>query len=168
MRRRVPPTCRSEKRNVEMTRKTAKKRDYMIYYAIQYAIRAKTPEYSRFPGFSLCFASRIINPINRQKQHATRRLCDEKRNAPFLGEIICQRNRNRRNTPGYIIGIWTTATEAISCASVSAAARLGITQQTLSKHERGVRTPQHFKTIRGYERELKTPARALFPDIFID
>lgn len=48
------------------------------------------------------------------------------------------------------------------------AARLGITQQTLSKHERGIRSPGHFKTIRGYERELKTPARALFPDIFID
>ncbi|MBO4725239.1 MAG: helix-turn-helix transcriptional regulator [Firmicutes bacterium] len=48
------------------------------------------------------------------------------------------------------------------------AARLGITQQTLSKHETGARTPCHFSVIRGYERELKTPARALFPDIFID
>lgn len=48
------------------------------------------------------------------------------------------------------------------------AARLGITQQTLSKHETGRRSPGHFKIIRGYERELKQPARALFPDIFID
>jgi hypothetical protein len=39
---------------------------------------------------------------------------------------------------------------------------------TLSKHECGTRSPGHFKTIRGYERELKTPTRALFPDIFID
>lgn len=48
------------------------------------------------------------------------------------------------------------------------AGRLGITQQTLSKHERGTRTPCHFSVIRGYERELKTPAQALFPDIFTD
>ena len=48
------------------------------------------------------------------------------------------------------------------------AARLGITQQTLSKHERGIRSPGHFRVIRGYERELKTPAKALFPDIFIN
>lgn len=48
------------------------------------------------------------------------------------------------------------------------AARIGITQQTLSKHERGIRSPGHFKTIRRYERELETPAQALFPDIFID
>ena len=48
------------------------------------------------------------------------------------------------------------------------AARLGITQQTLSKHETGIRSPAHFKIIRGYERELGQPARALFPDIFID
>lgn len=58
--------------------------------------------------------------------------------------------------------------EAAGMTQAELAERLGITQQTLSKHERGVRTPQHFKTIRGYERELKTPARALFPDIFID
>lgn len=48
------------------------------------------------------------------------------------------------------------------------AARLGITQQTLSKHETGIRSPAHFRVIRGYERELGQPARALFPDIFID
>lgn len=48
------------------------------------------------------------------------------------------------------------------------AARIGITQQTLSKHERGIRSPGHFKVIRGYERELKTPAKSLFPDIFIN
>lgn len=48
------------------------------------------------------------------------------------------------------------------------AARIGITQQTLSRHERGIRSPEQFKTIRGYERELGQPARALFPDIFID
>lgn len=36
------------------------------------------------------------------------------------------------------------------------------------KHETGIRSPGHFKIIRGYERELKQPARALFPDIFID
>lgn len=48
------------------------------------------------------------------------------------------------------------------------AARIGITQQTLSKHETGIRSPAHFRIIRGYERELGQPARALFPDIFID
>ena len=58
--------------------------------------------------------------------------------------------------------------EAAGMTQAELAARLGITQQTLSKHERGVRAPGHFKTIRGYERELKAPARALFPDIFID
>ena len=43
---------------------------------------------------------------------------------------------------------------------------VGVTQQTVSKHERGRLTPEHFKTIREYERALRTPAAVLFPDVF--
>lgn len=46
------------------------------------------------------------------------------------------------------------------------AARVGICQQTLSKHEHGIITPGHFDLIRQYEAELGVPARELFPDIF--
>jgi transcriptional regulator with XRE-family HTH domain len=43
---------------------------------------------------------------------------------------------------------------------------IGISQQTLSKHELGRITPAHFDTIRKYEAELGVPAEDLFPDIF--
>ena len=44
---------------------------------------------------------------------------------------------------------------------------IGISQQTLSKHEHGKRTPQHFSLIRQYERVLGVSAEELFPDIFL-
>jgi DNA-binding XRE family transcriptional regulator len=46
------------------------------------------------------------------------------------------------------------------------AVRLGTSQQTVSKHETEKTTPQHFKTLRGYEKLLGVPAEELFPDIF--
>lgn len=46
------------------------------------------------------------------------------------------------------------------------ASRLGICQQTLSKHEHGIITPGHFALIRQYEHELGVPAEELFPDVF--
>ena len=46
------------------------------------------------------------------------------------------------------------------------AKQIGVSQQTISKHETGKLTPQHFSIIRQYERVLGVPARALFPDIF--
>lgn len=46
------------------------------------------------------------------------------------------------------------------------AARVGICQQTLSKHEHGLITPGHFDLIRQYESELGVSARDLFPDVF--
>lgn len=46
------------------------------------------------------------------------------------------------------------------------AQKIGICQQTISKHETGVATPAHFKTIRQYERVLGIKAKELFPDIF--
>lgn len=46
------------------------------------------------------------------------------------------------------------------------AARIGICQQSLSKHETGMATPGHFDLIRQYEQELGRPASELFPDIF--
>lgn len=46
------------------------------------------------------------------------------------------------------------------------AVRLGIGQQSISKHERGLATPAQFKTIREYEKLYGVPAEKLFPDIF--
>lgn len=43
---------------------------------------------------------------------------------------------------------------------------VGISQQTLSKHENGKLTPKHFSIIRQYERVLGVSAEDLFPDIF--
>ena len=43
---------------------------------------------------------------------------------------------------------------------------IGISQQTLSKHEHGKLTPGHFSIIRQYERALSVSAEDLFPDIF--
>ncbi len=46
------------------------------------------------------------------------------------------------------------------------AVRLGVSQQTVSKHEKGVTTPAHFNVIREYERLLGVRAEDVFPDIF--
>lgn len=46
------------------------------------------------------------------------------------------------------------------------AAKVGVTQQALSKHERATSAPGHFSTIRQYEKALNVPAEHLFPDIF--
>lgn len=43
---------------------------------------------------------------------------------------------------------------------------VGISQQTLSKHEHGKLTPGHFNLIRQYERVLSVSAEDLFPDVF--
>ena len=43
---------------------------------------------------------------------------------------------------------------------------VGRAQQTVSKHESGVATPAHFKTLRAYEDVLGVPACELFPDVF--
>lgn len=44
--------------------------------------------------------------------------------------------------------------------------KIGIGQQSISKHETGVATPAHFKTLRQYEKVLGIKASDLFPDIF--
>lgn len=46
------------------------------------------------------------------------------------------------------------------------AAKVGVTQQALSKHERATSATGHFSTIRQYEKALNVPAEHLFPDIF--
>lgn len=43
---------------------------------------------------------------------------------------------------------------------------VGVSQQTVSKHEQGKITPAHFRIIRQYERALGIEAAELFPDIF--
>jgi transcriptional regulator with XRE-family HTH domain len=48
------------------------------------------------------------------------------------------------------------------------ARQIGLSQQTVSKHELGLKAPQHFSVIRQYERILKVSADALFPDIFAE
>lgn len=44
---------------------------------------------------------------------------------------------------------------------------VGISQQTVSKHEKNRITPGHFTIIRQYERALGVSAEDLFPDIFL-
>lgn len=48
------------------------------------------------------------------------------------------------------------------------AEKVGVTQQTIAKWERGVSTPNHFKHMRAIERELDRPIDILFADIFCD
>lgn len=43
---------------------------------------------------------------------------------------------------------------------------LGVSQQTVSKHESATSVPSHFRIIRDYESLLGVPAEKLFPDIF--
>ena len=44
---------------------------------------------------------------------------------------------------------------------------VGISQQTVSKHEKNRITPGHFTIIRQYEKALGVSAKDLFPDIFL-
>ena len=44
---------------------------------------------------------------------------------------------------------------------------VGISQQTVSKHEKNRITPGHFAVIRQYERALGVSAEELFPDVFL-
>lgn len=46
------------------------------------------------------------------------------------------------------------------------AIKIGVSQQTVAKWERGATTPSEFKTIRTLANELDTPAECLFPDVF--
>ena len=46
------------------------------------------------------------------------------------------------------------------------ALKIGISQQTVSKHEHGIITPSEFKLIRQYEQILGVSAEELFPDVF--
>lgn len=43
---------------------------------------------------------------------------------------------------------------------------LGVSQQTVSKYEKAVIAPSHFRIIRDCERLLGVRAEQLFPDIF--
>ena len=43
---------------------------------------------------------------------------------------------------------------------------LGVSQQTISKYEKAVITPSHFRIIRDCERLLGVRAEQLFPDVF--
>ena len=47
------------------------------------------------------------------------------------------------------------------------AEKIGICQQTVSKHEKNKITPGHFTIIRQYEKALGVSAEDLFPDIFL-
>lgn len=60
--------------------------------------------------------------------------------------------RNARRTAGFSQG--------------ELAAKIGVTQQALSKHELETSAPSQFSMIRMYERTLNVPAAELFPDIF--
>ena len=68
------------------------------------------------------------------------------------GPMMRTNLRNARRTAGFSQG--------------RLAAKVGLTQQALSKHERATSAPGHFSTIRQYEKALNVPAEHLFPDIF--
>ena len=68
------------------------------------------------------------------------------------GPMMRTNLRNARRTAGFSQG--------------RLAAKVGVTQQALSKHERATSAPGHFSTIRQYEKALNVPAEYLFPDIF--
>lgn len=46
------------------------------------------------------------------------------------------------------------------------ALKIGVSQQTIAKWERGITTPSEFKQIRALERELGENADTMLPDIF--
>ena len=46
------------------------------------------------------------------------------------------------------------------------AVMLGVSQQTVSKYEKSVIKPSHFRIIRDCERLLGVRAEQLFPDVF--
>lgn len=46
------------------------------------------------------------------------------------------------------------------------AVKIGVSQQTIAKWEKGVTTPSEFKQIRLLENLLNAEARDLFPDLF--
>lgn len=46
--------------------------------------------------------------------------------------------------------------------------RVGVSQQTIAKWERGISTPSHFNNMRKIEAFLGKPIESLFPDIFCD
>ena len=45
---------------------------------------------------------------------------------------------------------------------------VGISQQSLSRHERGESFPAHFAILRKYEEVLSVSMRELFPELFED
>ena len=45
---------------------------------------------------------------------------------------------------------------------------VGVSQQSLSRHERGESFPAHFLILRKYEEVLSVPMRELFPELFED
>ena len=45
---------------------------------------------------------------------------------------------------------------------------VGVSQQSLSRHERGESFPAHFAILRKYEEVLSVSMRELFPELFED
>ena len=81
-----------------------------------------------------------------------RRMACWKHSEDQRGPMMRTNLRNARRTAGFSQG--------------RLAAKVGVTQQALSKHERATSAPGHFSTIRLYEKALNVPAEHLFPDIF--
>ncbi|WZL14762.1 transcriptional regulator [Vibrio phage vB_VpaM_XM1] len=48
------------------------------------------------------------------------------------------------------------------------AEKVGVTQQTIAKWERGISTPNHFKDMREIEKVLGKPIEQMFADVFRD
>lgn len=65
------------------------------------------------------------------------------------------------------IGLKVARIEA-SFTQKELAMRVGVTQQTIAKWERGVSTPCHFKHMRAIEKELGKPIEVMFSDLFCD
>lgn len=46
------------------------------------------------------------------------------------------------------------------------ALKIGVSQQTIAKWEKGITTPSQFSQIRAISNELDAQPKAIFPDIF--
>lgn len=46
------------------------------------------------------------------------------------------------------------------------ALKIGVSQQTIAKWEKGITTPSQFSQIRAISKELAAQPKAIFPDIF--
>ncbi len=104
-------------------------------------------------GLPVCaYRTRPHEGLDTLSEKGPRRMACGEYRKDQRGPMMRTNLRNARRTAGFSQG--------------RLAAKVGVTQQALSKHERATSAPGHFSTIRQYEKALNVPAEHLFPDIF--